>query len=130
MVLTESFDDFLDTWIEIKSEHWETSAYIKSIMKKYIRADNMIRKSVVLMYFDAKKEVSFEKFQDIGDWVFFTRVYFPDSIPCSLNFYEDVGRSSYYKCYRFLNGAWPVYEELADNFHDFVGQLESFGVVL
>jgi hypothetical protein len=123
MVLKESFDDFLDQWIDIESEYWETSAYIKATMKKYLRSNDMLGKSVVLTWFEAKNERSFEKFQDIGDWVFFTSVYLPQSIPCDIDFYQSVGRSSYYRCYRFLNGTWPVYEELADKFHDFVEQL-------
>jgi hypothetical protein len=123
MVLKQSFDEFLDQWIDIESEYWETSAYIKSTMKKYLRSTDMLGKSMVLMWFDAKTEQNFGKFQDIGDWVFFTSVYLPGSIPCDPEFYQSVGRSSYYRCYRMLDGAWPVYEELADRFHDFVEQL-------
>jgi|SRR5690606_26541891 len=124
----ECFDTLTDELITIKSENWETSAYIKSTMKKYIRSDkDLSKQSVVLLWFDAKHSASFEKFQDIGDWVFFTSVLFPKTISCDMNFYQSIGRSSYYKCHRHLHGSWPLYEELADNFTNFVRQLQNSG---
>jgi len=130
MVTFESFDSFLDAKVDVQTEYWETSAYIKSVMQKYLHADNdMSDQSVVLLWFDAKQKMDFEKFQDIGDWVFYSSVWFPGSIRCDQDFYESIGRSAYYKCYRFLKGAWPLYEEMADKFHSLVNQVvESAGI--
>lgn len=89
----EDFDTLTDRLINIKSENWETSAYIKSTMKKYIRADkDFSTQSLVLLWFDAKRNSSFEKFQDIGDWVLFTSVLFPGTIRCDMEFYQSIGR--------------------------------------
>jgi len=123
---TESFESVLDRWVDLKSEHWETSAYIKSTLRKYLKGEkDLSDKSVVLLWFDAKQKHNFQLFQDIGDWVFFTRVMFPESIPCDISFYSGIGRASYYRCYKRLNGAWPLYEELADNFDYFVDQVST-----
>lgn len=124
----EMFDVLTDELINIKSENWETSAYIKSTMKKYIKADkDLSKQSLVLLWFEAKSSGSFEIFQDIGDWVLFSSVLFPKSITCDMNFYHSIGKSSYYKCHRYLRGSWPLYEELADNFENFVFQLQNSG---
>lgn len=126
MVTFEGFDSFLDAKVDVQTEYWETSAYIKSVLRKYIRADNDLSdQSIVLMWFDAKETSSFEKFQDIGDWVFYSSAWFPDSIKCDIDFYQSIGRSSYYRCYRFLKGSWPLYEEMADKFQQFVGVVQE-----
>lgn len=125
MILNENLDDFLDDWISVQSEYQETSAYIKSTMKKYIKTENSpINKSIVLMYSDASTSLEFEKFQQIGDWAFFTRVCFPESIKCEKSLYDGLGRNSYYKCYRLLRRKWPLYKELADRFDYFIDQLQ------
>lgn len=124
----DSFDALTDELINIKSENWETSAYIKSTMRKYISSDkDLSKQSLVLLWFDANKSSSFEIFQDIGDWVLFSSVLFPKSITCDMKFYQSIGRSSYFKCHRYLRGSWPLYEELADNFENFVLQLQNSG---
>lgn len=116
-ISNRSFDSFINC-IQVESEYWETNAYIKSVLRKYINAEkDLSKKSLTLLWFEAIKEGCFEKLQDIGDWAFFTRVIFPESFnSADLELYENFGRSSYYKCYKFLNGKWPLYEEMADNF--------------
>ena len=124
-VLDSHFDEQLKN---LESEHWETAAYIKSTLKKYVRSDkDLSRQSVVLLWLEAQNTHKFELYQDVGDWVFFSRVMFPESISCDLDFYEGLGRSSYYKCYQLLHGAWPLYEELADRLPYFITQIEDSG---
>lgn len=117
VLILENFDSILDK-TTIKSKHIETEAYIKSILKRFIiNPINLQSKSVVLMFSEAKNKCSFADFQDIGDYIFFTRTMFPESIPCDIEFYSSIGKNSYHECYKYLNGAWPLYEELSIDFN-------------
>ena len=123
-----SFDSFIDIINnETHTEYWETSAYIKSIFKKYLKSPNkdFSKQSITLIWQKAKEVANFETFQDIGDWTFFTRTMFPESISCSPELYDTFGQTSYYRCYRYLNGQWPLYEELADKFKIFVENIQE-----
>lgn len=119
-LILDSFDDLLDCSIKINTEYPETSAYIKSVLKSFLHTTNTgSNKSIVLAWYQAKKEYSFPCFQNIGDNILFTNIMFPESVQ-DISFYTDIGRASYYRCYKYLNGSWPLYEELADKFDYFV----------
>jgi hypothetical protein len=117
--------DFFEK-LHIKTERKETPAYIISTLKKYIHVKHDISdKSIVLMWFDANEKSDFSTYQDIGDWVFFSSIYLPQSIKCSKDFYLSIGKSSYYKCYRLLKHQWPLYEEMADNLERLVEETKK-----
>lgn len=104
-----------------------TKSYIVGLLKSYIkepiRFDN---KSIGLDYLQACHNIKFEKFQHIGDWIFFIESnypqYFDDS---SKRYYISIGKNSYYKCFILLNKQWNVFEELADNFDIYAEKIYS-----
>lgn len=93
-----------------------TKAYIVSVLAQHMRTSkHVLETSITLAYIDATNSVSFEAYQRIGDWVLWAGT---TRLPCFDEHrmtFETFGRLSYYRCYRMLNGKWPLYEELADN---------------
>lgn len=122
--------NLIDKYLEQKlhglvTEHWETESYIKSVLRGYALSSkaDFSKKSVVLTWGEARNSGNFDLLQNLGDWIFFSRVMFPDSIKCNAEFYESIGRLSYYKCYQLLKYTCPMYEEMADKFKHFVIQV-------
>lgn len=95
----------------------ELKAYIISIFSKYKSANtDLSKRSVTVEYSLAKFERDFARFQNIGDWIFFTNSLYPESLSrASKSYYYSIGQMSYYSCYRIVRD-WPLYEQLADQF--------------
>lgn len=98
--------------------HYDTKAYIVSIYTKYKKAQcDLSKNSLTLLYASAKENQDFSSFQDIGDWLFFTKSLYPESLHgASEDYYHTLGRLSYYSCFKILKKQWRSFEELADNF--------------
>ena len=125
LLVEVDFDDFLDQKLSnIDADHEETIAYIKSTLKKYIVPENdLSKKSITLVYADACVKPSFKKYQEIGDWTFFSLSLKSDQTYSDL--YEIMGRISYHRCYKLLDRQWPLYNELANKFGYFVSELSK-----
>lgn len=95
----------------------ETSAYIKGVFNEFIykKEKDLSKDSITLKYIEAKNNLSFKDFQNIGDWILFSKIILPQSI-ISEEYYDTIARCSYYKCYLILNKQWILFEELADKF--------------
>ena len=95
-----------------------TKAYIISIFTKYnTAAFDLSKDSITLLYQEAKNKQDFNKFQNLGDWIFFANTWAPKHLcHSSKDYYQTIGRLSYYSCYTLVNKQWKLYEELADNF--------------
>jgi hypothetical protein len=97
---------------------YDTKAYIISIYTKYINSETDLSKdSITLLYASAKERQDFSIFQNIGDWIFFSKTLYPKFLSCaSENYYRTLGRMSYYSCYTLIRKQWKLFEELSDNF--------------
>lgn len=102
----------------LPTQHRETGTYIEGIYKKYVsETPNILNKSITLEFIAAKFEYSFIKYQNLGDCLFFLFTIFPGFLnAASPEYYTAIAQNSYYKCYRLLNGQWPLFEDMADNF--------------
>jgi hypothetical protein len=93
----------------------ETIAYIVGVLsKRRWDEDDLSNQSVVLAFHDAGLKGDFATFQRIGDWVLFIDTVFPEHFNGVRECVENIGRLSYYRCFRLMGGKWHVYEELAD----------------
>lgn len=110
--------EFFDQKISIPNCPKFTKAYIVDLFIRYIKAEiDLSNHSLTLLYKDGLESGSFDKLQNIGDWLMFTKSLYPDSLTgASIEYYDTLARSAYYKCYLMLKRQWLVYEELADQF--------------
>jgi hypothetical protein len=101
-----------------------TRAYITGIFSKYKTAiDDLSTQSITLTYAEAKNEQSFQKLNNIADWLFFAETVFPQCLNnASKDYYYTIGRLSYYSCYKLTNKKWIVFEFLADRFIDLTNE--------
>jgi hypothetical protein len=97
---------------------YDTKTYIISIYTKYINSETDLSKdSITLLYASAKERQDFSIFQNIGDWIFFSKTLYPKFLSyASENYYRTLGRMSYYSCYTLIRKQWKLFEELSDNF--------------
>lgn len=115
----KSLNDYFQVELQKLECEDELRAYIVSIFSKYRSASTDLSKhSVTVEYSLAKFERDFSKFQNIGDWIFFTNTLYPESLShASKSYYHSVGQMSYYSCYTIVRN-WKLYEQLADRFVD------------
>lgn len=113
-----NLNDFFNEKIQTINCEEPTRAYILSIFKKYKYAEyDFSNQSVTILYCNAKDSQNFSKFQNLGDWLFFSETMFPKSLNAATpDYYETIARLSYYSCYRLINKQWKLFEELSDNY--------------
>lgn len=119
LLKTVDLNEFFNKIIrDLPTQHHETSTYIEGIYKKYIfETPNIINKSITLEFAGAKFEYNFNRYQNLADWIFFLFTMLPGALnAASPDYYIAVAQNSYYKCYKIMNGKWPLFEDLADNF--------------
>jgi hypothetical protein len=87
------------------------------IYGKYKSADfDFSQNNPTLLFCQAHEKQDFSIYQNLGDWLFYTKSMFPASLKnASENYYNNIAQLSYYNCYRIVKG-WKVYEELADQY--------------
>lgn len=111
--LNKFFTDELD---ELNCKE-DVKAYIVSIFDKFKRAsDDLSTESITILYSQAKYNQDFQAFQRIGDYIFFSNAFAPESFIVSEDYYFSIGRLSYYSCYKLINKQWILFEQLADDF--------------
>lgn len=101
-------------------------AYIVSIFSKYKSPEgDLSKQSITIEYTLAKFERDFSRFQNIGDWLFFTNTLYPESLNhASKEYYDSVAQMSYYSCYKIVRN-WKLYEQLADRFIDLTNRART-----
>lgn len=95
----------------------DTRAYIISLFSKYRLATYDYSKySVGALFAQARNNHDFFAYQNLADWIFFVNTLAPQHFQnASKDYYDTIGRISYYSCYRLINKQWKLFEELADN---------------
>lgn len=112
----------LEDWFGERLQGMEASdpvrAYVTAVFSSMKSAqDDMSRDSVVLAYSSARDKGDFAGFQRVGDWTLWVMTFAPESV-CEKQLVVDLGRLSYYSCWRLMRKEWEVYEELADDLPD------------
>lgn len=112
--LNQFFDEALS---ELKCES-DTRAYIVSIFSRYKTAEGDLSKdSITLAYAQAKMNQDFLSFQNLADWIFFSKTFAPGHLNnASEEYYQTIAQLSYNSCYRLIDRKWRLFEELSDNF--------------
>ena len=131
MTITMSIREFFKEKVQNIPCHEDTKAYIVSTFVGFKRtvpgseasSKDLSDKSITIEYIQAQEERSFERYQQLGDWILFNNAMFPESLVVSDEYYSSIARLSYYKCYQIVNREWKLYEELADNFPTVVRHL-------
>lgn len=97
-----------------------TKAYIVGILSKFKNSSaDYSKDSITLLFAKAKHNQDFYIFQNIGDFIFYCNVWFPEYFNNAVpEYYYSVGQLSYYACYRLIKKQWTTYEVLADQFSD------------
>jgi len=113
-----SLNYFFDDVLQDLPCQSDTKAYITGIFSKYKDPSfDLSKDSVTIIYAQARDKQDFSQFQNLGDWIFFSKTFVPGVLHgASDEYYRTVGRMSYYTCYRMINRQWKLFEEMADNF--------------
>ena len=108
---------FIQNLNNIKCEDF-TKSYISSIFIKYKSNEyDFSKESITLKFYEARTKQNFIEFQNIADWLFFTRSLFPEALnSASMDYFDTIAKNSYYSCYRLINRQLLIYENLADEF--------------
>ena len=108
---------FNDIFVDLKC-HQDTKAYITSIFSRHHSASfDLSKDSITLIFSEAKNNQDFATFQKVADWIFFSKSFTPEHLrAASEEYYYNIGKLSYYNCYKLINGKWRLFEELSDNF--------------
>jgi len=127
MILSPNLEDFFIKKLNSVDCHESTRAYIISIFVKYKAAQHdLSQESVTLLYSDARTSQSFEKFQNLADWIFFIDSIFPENLQyASPEYYHTIAKLSYYSCYKLINKQWKLFEELSDNYEFITNNIKS-----
>ncbi len=117
-----TFDEFITERLDnIRYSQIETKEYIKGTFIKYIKPVNIPNNNVTLLFAKAKKEYSFQQFQELADWILFIKSMYPTYLKgASPEYYNTIAQLSYYNCYKIVNGEWKLFEELSDNLPYFI----------
>jgi hypothetical protein len=107
--------------------HSDTRAYIVGIYGKYQHTNfDLSKDSITLLFSQARQKQDFSIYQNIGDWIFFANTWAPKHLKfASKEYYDTIGRLSYYSCYKLINKKWKLFEELADDFIKLEHQVEK-----
>lgn len=126
MLLTPKLDVF-DKQIEVLECKPATKAYIGGIFTEFLSAEHIPKNnSLTIVYAEAKFNYDFEKFRTLADWIFFVKTLYPDHLSSAEpTYYNALAQSSYYKCHIIMNKKWPLFEEMADRFSYFVGEISK-----
>lgn len=96
-----------------------TRGYITGIFIDYAKMTNDLSTagSITVLYAEARNQQSFQKLNNIADWLFFTQSMFPQHLcGASKDYYYSIAQLSYYSCYKLTNKRWLVFERLSDDF--------------
>lgn len=94
----------------------DTRAYIVSVFSKYKNTNfDLSKDNITLTYAQAHFNQDFFVFQNLADWILFSKTLFPAHLNgASEDYYYNIGRLSYYSCYKLIDRQWKCYEQLAD----------------
>ena len=112
-----SLTKYFEKIIKIPNCEEKTHAYIIGVFSQHKPKYNYSQDSLTIKYINAQEEYSFTEFQQLGDWLLFTKSMFPEALNgATPEYYDALAQMSYYRCYIILKRQWMLFEELADKF--------------
>lgn len=113
-----NLNDFFDEALRNLSCNADTRAYIVSVFTKFRTAQfDLSKDNITLTFAQAHFKQDFFTYQNLGDWIFFSKILHPGHlVRASEDYYHNIGRLSYYSCYKLIDRKWKLFEELSDNF--------------
>lgn len=127
MINYQNINDFFSEVLKDLKCQEDTRAYIVSIYGKYRHTNfDLSKDSITLLFSQARLKQDFSTYQNIGDWIFFANTWAPKHLKfASKEYYDTIGRLSYYSCYKLINKEWKLFEELADDFINLESQVKK-----
>lgn len=125
MVIVQS----LNTWFEEELRSLKcqdaTRSYIVALLSQY-RNQTGTLESFTLAFKDARDTGKFDKFQALGDWLFWLQAMSPDSIDNTQRGYvSSLAQLSYATCNRLLNNKWPLFSEMATRYFELAADVNA-----
>lgn len=116
LICADLNDFFAETLINLNCRP-DTRAYLINIYtQNRFTHNDLSQHNLSILFCQAKFNNDFYLHQQIGDWIFFVKTIIPAHFGNSNDYYENIGRLSYYSCYKLINRKWPLFEELSDCF--------------
>jgi|3_EtaG_2_1085321.scaffolds.fasta_scaffold51682_3 hypothetical protein len=126
MLPAKELPQLFDSIVNALSAREDTKAYVKGLLLAYVEGPkDLSTESITLRYAAVREKPSFVGFQELADWLFFSRSIFPDHAADFAGLYEAMGQSAYYRCHLLLRKEWPLFGELSRGFGDLVTQLQE-----
>jgi hypothetical protein len=96
----------------------ETKSYVVGVMSDFKKPDfDFSNNSITLLFADARQNHTFTSYQQIADWILFSRTMHPEHMKdASDEYYQAIAKSSYYSCFKLMNKQWLLFEELCDEY--------------
>jgi hypothetical protein len=124
LIISSDLHNYFDKIINIYCSEF-TKTYIIDILSSKTKFNKAIP-SYTLAYKDALDTYDFKKIQEIGDRILFAKSIFPESLKgASIEYYNSIASSAYYKCHIMLNKEWIIFEELSDQFTVYTLQIQE-----
>ncbi len=119
--------DFFDECLENLQCRNETKSYIIDLFSKFKSESVLHSKSITVAFSEAKFKNNFHLYQQLGDWLFWANVLYPSCLNgASEEYYTNVARLSYLRCYRLLDRKWLLFEELSDDYIKLVNSSKRY----
>lgn len=128
IIKSASLEDFFIEKVKyLPQSREDTKAYIASTFVKYKNTNSDLSKqSLTIEFAKAKFTGSFEKFQNLGDWILWIESTYPTALNgATTEYYHSIAQSAYYRCYVLTKKTWIVFEEIADKFPYIINHLHA-----
>ena len=94
----------------------KTKSYLINLYSSYQKPTyDLSQENITLVFLEGRSTGDFHLLQQCADWIFFVQSMMPGHLS-SDDYYRDIGRLSYYTCYKLINRKWLIFEELSDRF--------------
>lgn len=113
----KNLNTFFSEKLERLNCNEDTKAYIVNALAKYkSSSEDYSKDSITIKYAEAKLMQDFQMFDNIGTWILYCGIIYPEHLNnVSIDYYYNIGQSSFYSCYVLLKRKWQLYYDLAEN---------------
>jgi len=120
---SDDFDKYLDNFLnELDLSNQHSKDYIKGVFKSQINNTKMFEEPVCYSFIKGYSSYNFEKMQNTADFILIYNSIFRKNAERfgSKEYYNDIGKMCYQRCYVMLNKKWPLFKDLSDNFDNII----------
>jgi hypothetical protein len=103
-----------------------TQAYIVGVfVAQAVRPVDYSQLSVVTTYAAVARTYNMFEIQSLADWILWTDSMYVDAFEEFRDLNHAIAQSCYYRCFQLVNGAWPLYEELAESLPELIPEIRQ-----